>query len=233
VARRAPDTGFGLRRLVDSSSPSAAYVEWRRAHGIAGPYVALQATEHLAPSADAVRRLRLLVPDAKFVLLPICKVHGDRGSLPQFAGLDAIADDAFLEPTLFAEIIAHATLAVGSSLHFGITAIAFGVPLLRAAGYDDKKYRILDDFAGAQPLRVDLTRDDVAQLAAGARADPRVAAVAREVDAYWNHVAAIFGADSLTEKTTPDRRALAAWTVHTARRQVASFESTAVRFLHR
>ena len=196
VARQVPDTGFGLRRLVDVAAPSAAYVQWRRTHGIAGPYVAIQATDHLAPSADALRRLRVLLPEAKLVLLPICKVHGDRGSLPPFAGLDAIADDAFLEPTLFAEIIAHAMLAVGSSLHFGITAIAFGIPLLRAAGYDDKKYRILDDFAGTRPLRADLTRDDVVRLAAAARADPRPAAVAREVDAYWDEVAAIVGADS-------------------------------------
>jgi hypothetical protein len=167
------------------------------------------------------------------VLLPICKVHGDRGALPPFAALDAVADVAFLGPTQFAEIIAHAMLAVGSSLHFGITAIAFGVPLLRAAGYDDKKYRILDDFAGTQPLRADLTRDDVAQLTAAARADPRPAAVAREVDAYWDEVAATFGAASATGTAGSDRRSLAAWTVREARRQVTSFESAAVRFLHR
>lgn len=233
VARGAPDTGFGLRRLIDLASPSAAYMEWRRAHGIAGPYVAIQATEHLAPSADALRRLRSLVPEARFVLLPICKVHGDRAALPPFARLDAIADDAFLAPTLFAEIIAHAMLAVGSSLHFGITAIAFGIPLLRAAGYDDKKYRILDDFAGTRPLQADLTRNDVAQLAASARADPRPAAVAREVDAYWDEVAATFGAASAARIAGSDRRALAAWTVREARRQVGSFESAAVRFRHR
>jgi len=233
VAREVPDTGFGLRRLVDPAAPSAAYAEWRRTHGVTGAYVAIQATEHLAPSRDALLRLRMLLPETRFVLLPICKVHGDRGGLAHFAGLDAVADDAFLAPELFAEIVAHAQVAVGSSLHFGVTAIAFGVPLLRAAGYADKKYRILDGFAGAALLRADLTRETIEGLATAAAADPRVAAHACGVDAYWDDVAARLGREAGARDRVPDRRALADWTVRTARRQVTSFESAAVRFLHR
>jgi hypothetical protein len=80
VARQVPDTGFGLRRLVDAGMPSAVYAEWRRLHGIAGPYVAIQATVHLASARAALHNLRTILPDAKFVLLPICKVHGATAS---------------------------------------------------------------------------------------------------------------------------------------------------------
>jgi lipopolysaccharide transport system ATP-binding protein len=237
VASEVPDTGFGLRRLVDRAAPSAPYAAWRRAHGITGPYVAIQATEHLAPSRAALLQLRALLPETKFVLLPICKVHGDRGGLAHFGGLEAVIDDAFLAPALFAEIIAHAQVAVGSSLHFGITAIAFGVPLLRTAGYADKKYRILDQFAGTALLRPDVTRETIARLAAAAAADTQVAVRARNVDAYWDDVAGLLGRDSGARDgprdRAPNRRALAAWALGTARRQVAGFESAAVRFLHR
>ena len=232
VARQVPDTGFGLRRLVDPAMPSAAYAEWRRLHGIAGPYVAIQATVHLAPARAALHHLRTILPDAKFVLLPICKVHGDSGSLPHFAGIDAIADDRFVAPELFAEIIAHSMLAIGSSLHFGITAIAFGVPLLRTGGYDDRKYQVLDAFDGAQALRADITRDGIAQLAAGARTDPRVVDHARQVDRHWDATADVFDAGRAAAAGEPDRRTFAEWTLRAARRQVASFESAAVRFRH-
>ena len=46
-------------------------------------------------------------------------------------------------PTLLAELIGHASAAVGVSLHLAITALAFGVPVFRPAHAFRGKYEVL------------------------------------------------------------------------------------------
>jgi lipopolysaccharide transport system ATP-binding protein len=49
-------------------------------------------------------------------------------------------------PLVTAELIGHASAVIGSSLHIGITALAFGVPVFRPGKTFNGKYAILADY---------------------------------------------------------------------------------------
>ena len=78
---------------------------------------------------------------------------------------------------------------VASSLHACITAISYGVPVVRVPSFNkqDRKFAMLDGFEGVvtidEPARV------AAGLARGKKLEPRALAAADRLEAYWDSVA--------------------------------------------
>lgn len=144
-----PDSAFGVRALLDGEA-ERGFREWRRAHGLEGPYVVVQGTDLLQPVAEDLRReLRALAAEGLAVVeLPIGPVLGDRtGSVaPDWS--DLLRVDPWPPPLLLAQIVGHAEGAIGHSLHLGITSLCHGVPLHRPRTWAGQKYQILDEFPG-------------------------------------------------------------------------------------
>ena len=84
------------------------------------------------------------------VLLPVCRCHGDDSNgLPPLPSGRTVRSE-WPAPRLLAEIIGRSAAVVASSLHACITAISYGVPVVRVPSFNaaDRKFEILDGFEG-------------------------------------------------------------------------------------
>jgi lipopolysaccharide transport system ATP-binding protein len=201
LARRAPaapvrfipDTAFSLARYWPSAHPSDEYTSWRGALGVdalANRYVVLQANPTIARYRSTIESVLRMIGDVTLIVLPVCSCHGDRAeSVPGF-GPGRSRSMEWLRPTLIRDIIAHAELVIASSLHACITAVCYGVPVVRAPVGpvpDDLKYAMLDGFDGVATI------DDAPSIARvvqrGCRMEPRAEDYAERLERYWDQVA--------------------------------------------
>jgi lipopolysaccharide transport system ATP-binding protein len=186
--RLVPDTVFSIARLWPLGEESAGSVAWRTSLAVHGPYVVVQADSRIVsnwPAIDALMR-RLGVETA--VLLPVCRCHGDSSDgLPPLACRHT-ARSAWLAPRLLSEIIGRSTAVVASSLHACITAIGYGVPVVRVPSFNvaDRKFEMLDGFAGV--FGIDRP-DTVAAARSQSRGpEPRAIEYADRLEAYWDQI---------------------------------------------
>ncbi|MFM8803083.1 MAG: polysaccharide pyruvyl transferase family protein [Planctomycetia bacterium] len=192
--RFVPDTAFSLARLWPLAEESAGFLAWRRALGVRGPYVVVQADTRIGPSRPAIDALVAGLGVETGVLLPVCRCHGDSSDgLPPLPCRHTARSD-WPAPLLLGEIIGRATAVVASSLHACITAIAYGVPVVRVPSFNvaDRKFALLDGFAGVAGIgRADAV---AAVLARGRRRgrgpEPRAVEHADRLERYWDEVAA-------------------------------------------
>jgi len=137
-----PDTVFGIRDLELH----------KRANG--RKYVMIQATPHLTPYTDSVRRLVDWLKSQQYEigLLPISPALGDDAAiLKDIAGPSATAV-SWTDPAEAVAVIANAATVVGVSLHMSVTALAFGVPVIRPFEHTLTKYHPLHDLPGVFAL---------------------------------------------------------------------------------
>ena len=137
-----PDTVFGIGDLP---------LESRRGEK---PYVVIQATPHLKPYADSIRQLVLWLRQQQYeiVLLPVSPALGDDPEiLREVVGAAAVAR-SWDDPAEAVTAIANAAAVVGVSLHLSITALAFGVPVVRPFQNPLLKYQAVLDLPGVFPL---------------------------------------------------------------------------------
>jgi hypothetical protein len=125
-----PDTCFGLPRLLPDD-PSPALSSLCRSLQLDRPYIVVQATRHLEAFARLVARHRARFAGFRFLALPIGPALGDDATILGDAFPNLVKLPYYPDPLLMAELIAGAAAAVGVSLHFAITATAFGVPTFR------------------------------------------------------------------------------------------------------
>ena len=186
-----PDTVFSMARLWPLEHEGPDFLAWRESLDVRGPYVVVQADRRLGPSRPAIDDVvaRLGVDTA--VLLPVCRCHGDES-----AGLPPLpcghtARSEWPTPRLLSEIIGRSTAVVASSLHACITAITYGVPVVRVASFNaaDRKFEMLDGFDGV--ARIDDPEAVAAVLGRPRSLEPRAIECADRLDAYWEHVAAV------------------------------------------
>jgi lipopolysaccharide transport system ATP-binding protein len=187
-----PDTAFSLARLWPLAEESVGFVAWRQSLGIHGPYVVVQADTRIGPSRPAIDALVAGLGVETAVLLPVCRCHGDSSDgLPPLPCRHTARSD-WPAPVLLGEIIGRSTAVVASSLHACITAIAYGVPVVRVPSFNvaDRKFALLDGFAGVADI------DRAAAVAAvlgrgrGRGPEPRAVEHAARLERYWDEVAA-------------------------------------------
>lgn len=189
-----PDTAFGLSSLWPFARPSAAFEAWRRSTGV-DHYMVVQADPRIgrkAKAIDALSRETGLTP----VLLPICTCQGDDVRAFSRSLASAKMTGGSPGPLLTAEIIANASLVVASSLHASITAISYGVPLVRVPYSRNRKFELLNAFEGVAMIA---ERDAVARVVArGRRIEDELLACQQRLDAYWQQVGEIAKAPPIT-----------------------------------
>ncbi|MBP6821567.1 MAG: polysaccharide pyruvyl transferase family protein [Acidobacteria bacterium] len=187
-----PDTAFGVSRLLDKTQPSQELVRLREALGINRPYLVVQAVKGLESFVRMVVGHPGLFSEYQLVALPIGPVLGDDAALLREELPDAICPQQWPNPLLLAELIAGAEAAIGTSLHLSITALAFGVPMFRPAGFRGNKYRTLSQFDTifhfAEPLEPEwfISRFGCAAVS------PAVLDVQRKLSSHWDQVADLF-----------------------------------------
>ena len=128
-----PDTVFGIAALVDVRHPSTGYERLCESLGLRAPYILIQAVPELEAVPRMIRKHAHAFRDYQVMVLPIGPALGENSAIFTDDLPDAIRPDAWPEPLLLAELIAHASVVVGSSLHLAISALAFGVPVIRPA----------------------------------------------------------------------------------------------------
>ena len=128
-----PDTAFGISRLLERERPSSGFTALRTSMGLSRPYIVVQATAAVQDFQRFVHEHQQLLRDHSMVVLPVGPILGDRDSKTDCNLAGVVRLPAWPGPTLLAELIGHASAAVGVSLHLAITALAFGVPVFRPA----------------------------------------------------------------------------------------------------
>jgi lipopolysaccharide transport system ATP-binding protein len=188
-----PDTAFHIDRLIDVDRPSPEFLHQRRARGLAGPYLVVQAA---APLRDFVRwfRRHRLSQTYRLVALPIGPVNGDTNTVFDDGGGDVIRLDMWPAPLVIAELIANASAVIGVSLHLSITALVFGVPVFRSTALANAKYDVLSSFGAVHDFD---TVDDLGAVSFArrlGRGEPLAAvrAAQNEVTAHWDRISRVF-----------------------------------------
>lgn len=184
-----PDTVFSIARLWPLDRESPDFVAWRESLKVRGPYVVVQADHRLGPSRPAIDALVMSLGVKTAVLLPVCRCHGDSSDGIPPLPCDDTARSGWPAPRLLSEIIGRSTAVVASSLHACITAIGYGVPVVRVPSFNvaDRKFEMLDGFDGVAHID---SPDAVAAVLGRVRGpEPRAIAYADRLEAYWDRVA--------------------------------------------
>lgn len=141
-----PDSVFGIEKLVSTEKPSEAYLHLRESIGLRKPYIVVQATSGLNRFIDLTEKHPHIFADYQLLILPIGPILGDHVSIFNDCLPEAVRLTEQPNPLVTAELIGHASAVIGSSLHIGITALAFGVPVFRPGKTFNGKYAILADY---------------------------------------------------------------------------------------
>jgi len=150
-----PDTVFGIRDMLPQKQLNGH------------KYVVIQATPHLTPYADSIRRLAEWLRSQQYdvVLLPVSPALGDDGGmLKDMAGASATVA-SWTDPAQAVAVIANAAAVVGVSLHLSVTALAHGVPVVRPFENALTKYQPLHDLPGVFALEKYLEQPDLVHQA--------------------------------------------------------------------
>jgi Rps23 Pro-64 3,4-dihydroxylase Tpa1-like proline 4-hydroxylase len=197
-----PDTAFGIASLCNPAKPTAEHETQASRMGLRPPYVVLEPAAH-GPTGKLLRAAAALPPSYQVLILPIGPVHGERNeNVPESILPDAIRLPEWPDPLVLTQLIAGAEGVIGDSLHLGIAAIAFGVPVFRSPRNDLSKYAILKKFDSVHSLEGDndISLDWLRARLGRMPLSTAVRDAAQAVYAHWDKVAALVA--------TPARRAV-------------------------
>jgi hypothetical protein len=181
-----PDTAFGLSRLWPLQEESAEFGSWRRALGVKGNYVVVQANASVGLYRSTIEYLVRTIGGTNAVILPVCWCHGDRTEDFPELKVRAFLSREWLGPRLISEIIGRSEFVFASSLHACITALSYGVPGARVPIYSDRKFELLSEFEGIVPID---NKEALSRLIhRGRRTEPRAVEYADRLDHYWDTV---------------------------------------------
>ena len=212
-----PDTAFSLARLWPLGPESDAFRAWRRTLGLSGRYAVVQANAAMRLHGEAIERQLQSMGVGSAVILPVCWCHGDRADHAPRLATRSLLSHKWLDPHLTREIIARSDIMFGSSLHASITAISYGVPVVRGVQYTERKFEQLGEFEGVAAIDNRAATDRLARRSRGIEA--RALAHADQLDLYWDLVAATARKPVRSADENARRRALNLFTSLCADRQ--------------
>jgi len=190
-----PDTAFAIARRFPLDSLRAHTMEVLSRCGLTGKYLVVQASPALCSMVAALSSATKLFSDFQLVALPIGPILGDDASHLQ--GILPYARYPASWPTLqeIAGIIGLSSGVIGVSLHLSITALAYGLPVLRPADFTRGKYAILQSsenvYTGGQDHL-----DGALAFAVAAKMDARstcslVGRAQSELTEHWDRIAEV------------------------------------------
>lgn len=140
--RLAPDAVFGIHKLIQKQKPSKAYLHWLESNQISKPYIILHSSVQFKPYENFLKQIiNLYFKDYIVVEIPVTPVLGDRPHILDIK-TDVVAE-ILPNPLLVSEIIAHSSCVLAQSLHLSITALSFGIPVIRMNNKTKTKYDFL------------------------------------------------------------------------------------------
>jgi len=181
-----PDTAFGVRDLISLGGDP---------EHTGKPYVAIQPTHNLNEHWDALRRFVEWLRRQKYdvALVPISPALGDDAKIMMdVAGREA-AVYSWGDPAKTAMTIANASAIAGVSLHMTITAVAFGVPVLRPFQKVLSKHRSAHDLPGVFSLEGYAKNPDPVHQAilTGGRRSAEMDVFYERLTGHWDRIAQI------------------------------------------
>lgn len=184
-----PDTIYGIAPLLDEGVREMAR-KTLASLGVTGPYVVVQPSQVLERYRDGVDAVAAAArADGLCVLeLPCGPCHHDRvGRLSLTPPTTHV--EPWPEPLVTAAILSEAEAVVASSLHAGIIATTFGVPLHRPRALVGSKHEPLDALPGVTQLPHD--GDDTQAVARFGRVTPGVEVTSHRaaLQHHWDEVA--------------------------------------------
>jgi polysaccharide pyruvyl transferase WcaK-like protein len=187
--RLLPDTAFSLSRLWPLENPSPEYSSWRDSQAVDGRYVVVQADRRLEEYRAAIESLVSAVGVRTVVVLPVCRCHGDESAGFANFACDQTILCSWLSPRLICEIIARSEFVIVSSLHASITAISYGVPVVRVPSFNfaDRKFEMLNPFEGVATIGEH--EKQAGLIRRGRRIEPLAIEYADQLERYWDLVA--------------------------------------------
>lgn len=200
-----PDSIFSISDVLHRGNPSAAFLEFKKQHGLGEKYLIVQPSDQLWKRRDQVIGL---IADARgrgwdVLELPI---GFEIGNKPGFYGgaHGLIEVKSWPEPFLLAEIIANAEAAVGVSLHLSIVASAYGIPVIRPSYARSSKFILLDKLPNIAFLQ------DRPALHGRSDREPDMAVASElkmQLDAHWAKIIVLAG----DNRPRQIRKAVGAW----------------------
>ena len=189
-----PDTAFGITGLIDTASPSPEFESLVERNGIRRPYILLQASDRAAEFAAPIHAARAALPDYQIVEIEIGPEIGDRcGCYDDWGMHDHTKVSPWPSPSCLAELVAHSSGAIATSLHLSVASIAFGHPVLRPREKPASKYAPLEEHGSVVPMkRKEPEGGEVfAQLVKDGAGSGALPGVLDQVAAHWDRVAAL------------------------------------------
>jgi lipopolysaccharide transport system ATP-binding protein len=142
-----PDSAFGISDLLGQGQRSQQLEHLRLQVGLTRPYIIVQATDSMDSFLEQMGRSAEVNQKYQWLILPIGPDVGDHPSAVKTDLPNCIFLDEWPHPLLIAELIRQADGIIGTSFHFSIVALVFGVPVFRPASYFEKeKYKTLSIF---------------------------------------------------------------------------------------
>ena len=145
VACVVPDTVFGLSRLLPLEKAEERARPLLDMAGISGPYVVIQAHQVLAGLAAQLAAMPGFEGNYEILVLPMGPVLGDRADAITATLPRAKTLDRWPAPLDIAALIAASSGCIAISLHLAITALTYGLPVLRHDSARQGKYRFLEE----------------------------------------------------------------------------------------
>ena len=189
-----PDTAFGVASLLDSERRSRDISRFREAARVPGPYVLVQASRDSKPFVRFIRKEAASFSGLRFLVLPVGPINRDDEKMFASDECELVRLAKWPDPLLLASLISGAEGVVGGSLHLGITALAFGVPVFRPARMNRGKYEMLLGFRTVFPFDVGITPAWLRERLGRADPDPEVASISLRLEEHWDRIAAVFAA---------------------------------------
>jgi GT2 family glycosyltransferase/polysaccharide pyruvyl transferase WcaK-like protein len=192
-----PDTAFGIARLVNAEKFSPAFEQLRARLGLQNPYLVVQANTLSQSFLELIKIHSEIFRAYQIVLVPIGAVLGDDVCVMQTGDLTdirVVMCQRSLPPLLLAELIAHAEAVAGVSLHLGITATAFGVPVFRPTQYWNDKYQVLKQFETTRNYAAaqEISAEEIRARLGKKKLSPKLKAMEAQLHEHWDLMAAAF-----------------------------------------
>jgi hypothetical protein len=178
-----PDTVFGIRNLQLHKQTNGR------------KYVVIQATPHLTPYADSIRRLLVWLKSQQYevVLLPISPALGDDAAILRTIVGTPAEERSWSDPADTVDAIANAAAVVGVSLHLSVTALAYGVTVIRPFENALTKYQPLHDLPGVFALEKYAEQPDLVHQAIANRGErsEAIEGFCATLGRHWDRISAI------------------------------------------
>jgi GT2 family glycosyltransferase len=187
-----PDTVFGIPGLLPLDEAELRSRPLLGQAGVTHPYIVVQANADLATIAQKLAS-HPGMKDYQILVVPIGPILGDHPTLIRETVPEAKTLEVWPTPLDLAALIATSAGCVAVSLHLTITALSYGLPVLRTSNFRGGKYAFAEDSENISFYDEELsTIPEIFFQNLGARRICSLAFQAQsKLDAHWHRIVEI------------------------------------------